>query len=281
MSRYIKKMSFPITLVIMLVAALFTFRGEAQQKRTQPYGPGQRPALKPMVSRPVAAAVSAPLRDIKASPDIDLATLEAFERRVVNNLNSDLDLPGANQSNVPSFDAAIAGKPRLNGPASPNSVTPPAIGSFEGIGDADNANVGLGLVNPPDTNADVSFNQIVETVNSSFRVYNKAGVPLTPVIKQSQLFAALGGQCAQTDPGDPIVLYDRMADRWQVSQFNFVSNAAPPFHQCFAVSKTNDATGEWYLYDFVTPSGNFPDYPKVGVWSDAYYMTSREFVPNP
>src|SRR4051812_5173118 len=278
MPRYLKTV-FPITLVVALFVSLFAFRGEAQQRIANAPAPGKLALSKPLVSYPVASATSTAVRDMKPSADIDASTLEDFERRVVNHRNTDLDIPS--QSNLPSFDAAIAGKPRSGSDPQPSSVTPPAIFSFDGISDLDNANVGLGQVNPPDTNADVSFNQIVETVNSSLRVYNKAGVPLTPVIKQSQLFAALGGQCAKTDPGDPIVLYDRMADRWQVSQFNFASSAAAPFHQCFAVSKTNDATGEWYLYDFVTPSGNFPDYPKVGVWSDAYYMTSREFVPNP
>jgi hypothetical protein len=283
MSRYIKKTSFPFALLVALVAIIFSFRGEAQLKKVTSAAPVKIKALKPQVGYPVATATSTAVRDMKASPDVDLATMADFERRVVNQLNTEFDRPNAAAGwKVPSVDAAIAGKPSsVSAAQQPSSVTPPAILSFEGISDLDNSNVGLGQVNPPDTNADVSFTQIVETVNSSFRVYNKSGVPLTPVIKQSQLFAALGGQCAKTDPGDPIVLYDRMADRWQVSQFNFASSAAPPFHQCFAVSKTNDATGEWYLYDFVTPTGNFPDYPKVGVWSDGYYMSTREFIPNP
>jgi len=274
MSRYLKRTTLPITLLVVLIAALFTFRGEAQQKKSN--RPATGPALKPQVATAIATATSKALRDLPASVETDSATLEDFERRIVNSLNVELDRPQPPGAPAPSIDAAIAGMPRSGASAqAPSSVTPPAIGSFEGIGDADNAAVGLGLVNPPDTNADVSRNQIVETVNSSFRVYNKAGVPLTSVIKQSTLFAPLGGQCAKTDPGDPIVLYDRMADRWNISQFNFANSAAAPFHQCIAVSKTNDATGEYYLYDFVTPSGNFPDYPKVGVWSDAYYMSSR------
>ena len=278
MSRNLKKLS--LVLIFAVVAAAFIARpGEAQQKKTAGPRPSKPTISKPLSTRAVATATSTAVRDIPASTEVDLEALEKLEQRVANSRNVELDR--ADSGPATSFDAALAGAPsRLNVPG-PSSVTPPAILSFDGIADADNAAVGLGLVNPPDNNSDVSFNQIVETVNSSFRVYNKAGVPLTPVLKQSQLFAALGGQCAKTDPGDPIVLYDRMADRWQISQFNFATNTAPPFHQCFAVSKTNDATGEWYLYDFVTPTGNFPDYPKVGVWNDGYYMSTREFVPNP
>src|SRR4051794_11579677 len=194
MARYLKKSSLPITLVILVVAAMFTFRGEAQQEITRP-APAGRTVLKPTVAYPVAAGTSTAVRDMKPAADIDAATLEDFERRVVNQLNVELDVPGTNPSwKLPSFDAAIAGRPTSGSAPQPSSVTPPSIFSFEGISDLDNANVGLGQVNPPDTNADVSFTQIVETVNSSLRVYNKSGVPLTPVIKQSQLFAALGGQ---------------------------------------------------------------------------------------
>jgi hypothetical protein len=43
-----------------------------------------------------------------------------------------------------------------------------------------------------------------------------------------------------------IALYDGIADRWLVSQFTTVA----PYHQCIAVSQTNNPTGSWYLYDF-------------------------------
>ncbi len=33
----------------------------------------------------------------------------------------------------------------------------------------------------------------------------------------------------------------------------------------------------YFLYDFITPGNNFPDYPHFGVWPDAYYMTTNQF----
>src|SRR6185503_18546322 len=48
------------------------------------------------------------------------------------------------------------------------------------------------------------------------------------------------------------------------------------YGQCFAVSTTNNATGSYYLYEFHF-GRTFHDYPKLGVWPDAYYMSSNEF----
>ncbi|TMQ18550.1 MAG: hypothetical protein E6J91_07700, partial [Deltaproteobacteria bacterium] len=45
-----------------------------------------------------------------------------------------------------------------------------------------------------------------------------------------------------------------------------------------AISQTPDPTGAYFLFDFVTPGANFPDYPKLGVWPDGYYMTTNQFL---
>src|SRR2546423_1634527 len=256
----------------LFLAALSVLPGEAQQSKKPGSAPARIQGLMPQVLRAVKSGESIALRDMPAAGEIDIETQAALERRVLNEENTDLEWI---QSSGASIDEAIQGKPTgMAAPLQITSVTPPALGSFEGLASANNA----GLGNPPDTNADVGYTQIVETVNVVFRVYDKTGAPLTPVLKQSTLFAALGGPCAQSDPGDPIVVHDRIADRWQISQFNFKTKTAPPFHQCIAISKTGDAAGEYYLYDFITPGPNdFPDYPKLGVWPDAYYMSTRQF----
>jgi subtilisin-like proprotein convertase family protein len=160
----------------------------------------------------------------------------------------------------------------------PPAAMPPPILTFEGLSSADNFAAFGFRVLPPDTNGDVGPNHYVEQTNLLVRVYSKAGAPLTPPFKLSTLFAPLGGECATPDSGDPVVLYDPLADRWLLSQFAFAAVNAPPYHQCIAISKTADPTGAYYLYDFVTPGNNFPDYPKLGVWPDAYYMTTNQFL---
>jgi hypothetical protein len=71
------------------------------------------------------------------------------------------------------------------------------------------------------------------------------------------------------------VLYDKLANRWVVSQFA-VRGSTPPFLQCVAVSTTSDVTGSFNRYSF--QYSNFDDYPKMGVWPDAYYVTFNLFT---
>ncbi|HEX9236154.1 MAG TPA: hypothetical protein VF972_07730, partial [Actinomycetota bacterium] len=80
----------------------------------------------------------------------------------------------------------------------------------------------------------------------------------------------------QDESGDPVVLYDQAADRWLLSQF---TTAGPEYYNCVALSTSGDPLGSYYLYAFST-GPNFPDYPKYGVWSDGYYITTREFAPD-
>ena len=50
----------------------------------------------------------------------------------------------------------------------------------------------------------------------------------------SSLFAALGAPCGTRDDGDPIVLYDRLADRWLISQFVVRQRPLLPGHRHLA-----------------------------------------------
>ena len=129
---------------------------------------------------------------------------------------------------------------------------------------------------PPDTNGDVGLTQYVQSVNSGFAVYDKAtgALALGPVTIQT-LWSGLGGVCETNGEGDPVVLYDQLANRWLISQFAGVSY---PTDECIAVSTSGDATGSYYRYDFHLGSSFF-DYPHLGVWPDAYYMTMNVFDP--
>src|SRR5262249_38418319 len=90
----------------------------------------------------------------------------------------------------------------------------------------------------------------------------------------SSIWAGFGGLCETEDGGDPVVMYDKLANRWLVSQFQFAGRNL----QCVAVSTSSDATGSYNRYEF--DFGNdFPDYPKFGVWPDAYYYSANIFNP--
>lgn len=130
---------------------------------------------------------------------------------------------------------------------------------------------------PPDPNGDVGLNHYVQTVNTALQVWNKKGKSLLGPIPNNTLFSGFGGACETTNDGDPIVLYDPIANRWFFSQFALPTYPTPPFYQCIAVSTASDPTGSWYRYEFEYPNGFLNDYAKWGVWRDAYYMTANQF----
>src|SRR4051812_27950963 len=173
----------------------------------------------------------------------------------------------------PGVDTAIQTLP------GPVSSAPTATGvSWDAVG------VGLGGFapgsNPPDVNGRVGVSQYMQWNNSSFAVFNKnTGALLYGPAAGKTLFQSLGGVCASHNDGDPVVSYDILADRWVVSQFVHGGPAGSNSHQCIAVSQTGDATGRWYLYDFLTDAVNFLDYPHTGVWPDGYYMSGHIFNP--
>ena len=134
---------------------------------------------------------------------------------------------------------------------------------------------------PPDTNGAVGKTQFVEMVNDGLQVFDKlTGTSLLGAIPILSIWSGFGGPCSIHGDGDPIVVYDRLADRWVISQFAQPAGATLPQDECIAVSQTDDATGAWYRYDFHL-TFRFPDYPKFGVWPDGYYMSANVFRADP
>lgn len=134
-------------------------------------------------------------------------------------------------------------------------------------------------VAPPDTNADVGPNHIVQTVNTALGIWDKDGNELLAPTAINALWAGFGGLCESTNRGDPIVLYDSQADRWLISQFAFPAGFTDN-RQCIAISQTGDPTGAYHLYDFPWDDTKFNDYPHYGVWTDGYYSGVNQFTGN-
>jgi hypothetical protein len=128
---------------------------------------------------------------------------------------------------------------------------------------------------PPDTVGEVGSNNYIQMTNSSVvQIYDKAGVLQAGPFALESL-ATAGDPCSLNGGGDPIVLYDELADRWLMSEF---IPRARGNRLCVYISMTNDpVAGGWYFYGFNTP--NFPDYPKYAVWPDAYYVSTNELTP--
>ena len=165
--------------------------------------------------------------------------------------------------------------------------------TIAGLGNGYNANwVNQGLL-PPDTNMAVGPNNLVQWVNVRLTIMDKNGTPLVGgalgYINGNQIWASLPANsvCRTSNQGDPLAVYDRAADRFVLSQFAFTLTTATngttypapgSYRQCIAVSTTSDPTGTYNLYEYSFP--NFPDYGKIGVWPDAYYMTFNNFAYN-
>ena len=130
---------------------------------------------------------------------------------------------------------------------------------------------------PPDTNGQVGKTQYVQTVNEGIQVWDKiTGVSVFGPVAIRSLWGGFGGVCETAGSGHPVVNYDRLADRWVVSQSAIPTGASVPMDECIAVSQTGDATGAYYRYQFHLTS-DYLDYPKIGVWPDGYYMAANIF----
>jgi len=138
-------------------------------------------------------------------------------------------------------------------------------------------------VAPPDTTGDVGPNHYVQWVNLRYAIYTltrgagneitgfnlAAGFPKNGNV----VWQGFGGRCQSDNDGDPIVQYDQLADRWILTQF---AVSGTPYTQCVAVSTGPDPTGTYFRYAF-SYNKSFNDYPKMGVWPDAYYISYNMF----
>src|SRR5262249_28988562 len=178
------------------------------------------------------------------------------------------------RSNVP--DPVVQPAIQASGPLSPSgfAIEAPSTGfSFAGL-----ANAGA---RPSDSNGSVGNNQFVETVNARYQVWslNRLTSTATSVMGPTNinaLWSGFGGACQAQNARDPIVLFDKLANRWLISQFT----SASPFFQCVALSTGADATGTYARWAFAVPNSRLGDYPKLAVWTNAYYMSAHAFSPS-
>ena len=206
--------------------------------------------------------VSQPLRDMPASTNADRkgeSEREANENPKVPYRHTDSPDPVIQIRDVSAL-ALVA--PSL----------PAAILNFDGI---PFPGVGCNCA-PPDTNGAVGQTQYVQIVNEGYQVFNKTtGSSVLGPRSISSVWTGFGGLCETSGHGDPVVLYDHLANRWIISQFAGATGG-PVTDECVAVSTSNDATGTYNRYGFHLGS-NFFDYPHLSVWPDGYYMSMNVF----
>jgi hypothetical protein len=238
----------------LVVFSIFVVAGSSRFS-TRTVAAAQPSQTGPEVRAAVHHDVSPPLRDIPSAPSARSLT----ERP--------LRLTPGERASGPVADGALQSAPAA-------TATPITGLGFAGVGQGD-----YGFSDqfaPPDTNGAVGATQFVQWVNVDFAVFDKttgaiaAGFPKAG----NTIWQGFGGGCETNNDGDPIAQYDKIANRWVLTQF---SVSTTPNLQCVAVSTTSDATGTYnrYAFDYGT---DFPDYPKLGVWPDAYYITYNIFA---
>ena len=170
------------------------------------------------------------------------------------------------------------GRPVFKDPVLQSRVTTPTTATV-GV---NVLGVGVGFPNyevndvPPDPNLAVGDTQVVEWVNVSYAVFDKTtGAILAGPILGNALWQGFGGRCENSNSGDIIAQWDKVAHRWVLHQPVF----AFPYASCFAISTTPDALGTYFRYSFPQTAG-FPDYPKLGIWTDTHGVTNGYYQAN-
>src|SRR5437763_9475293 len=219
----------------------------------------------PTVTRPTSSAVSPNLSD--------LPTAHWAQGQNLKMVPAPKPLPprGAGPGGTSPHDGALQHEEGPHLPA--DSKT-----KFGGIGASGyippDPNIAVGKTNPT-----TGLGYIVQMVNSQIAVFNKSGTLLSGPTALSSLWTALGGACASSNSGDPIVQYDAAADRWLVSELGSAGSA--PYSECIAVSTGPDPRGAYYLYSYDF-GALLNDYPKFGVWptatNSAYLATYNMFA---
>lgn len=139
---------------------------------------------------------------------------------------------------------------------------------------------------PPDTVGAVGEDHYVQWVNTSFAVFRKnTGELIYGPAQGKTLWKGFdNGPCEKANDGDPIVQYDKIHQRWIMAQFaiskrpepnSSLELPIPPYYQCIAVSTTSNPLGKYRRYRF--QYSLFNDYPKIGVWTDGFYVTFNMF----
>jgi hypothetical protein len=212
------------------------------------------------VIREIKHGVSPPLRTLADKP----ATLWA-------QAGDDVDEP-AEESDADAGAVSLA-DPVLQRMAGRDLVTIPGmnlLGLGTGFKGPSGTRSPYGV--PPDPNSAVGDTQIVETVNLSLAVFDKAtgSVTMGPVFI-GNLWLDFDTNCTNgASMADPVVLYDKQAARWVIK----MGTLGTPYYACLAVSQTSDATGAYNLYDYqFQAEGNFTG-QKLATWPDGYYLST-------
>lgn len=177
------------------------------------------------------------------------------------------------QNNINDISTYVNQSPKDNLSNKLNSIETQAnifiANSFEGIHYGYNGPYYNGWV-PPDVQIAVSDKYVVEINNVLGAVWYKNGTFIS-YISLYLLFSVSSYESI----GDPRIVYDNSTKRFFASVYDGNINAV-----LVAVSKTDNPLGSWYVYQFYTLGGYFPDQPYIGFNDKFFVITANDFNGN-
>jgi len=182
--------------------------------------------------------------------------------KVIGNFEGNVPMPVVNEHALPYGED----------PVRQQSIPSRMDDQIELIVNIDGTNQSQSGSVPPDPVGVIGNDFYVQLVNgggSIMVVTDKDG----NIVRSSFSVNALWGQVGTAGAGDPMILWDQLAQRWFLLELgnDFTS-------MLLALSETDDPTGSWQTWKINSPG--LPDYPKVAIWPDGYYITTNEFTDN-
>lgn len=226
--------------LLVLLLFVLAYTSKAQDKAISPT----------LISKGQFHGLSRPLRDIPAMTADEFDKMEIDAAKPRNEEMRERSYPFANKAFPKGDDPAWQRKM-----GNTNILKATGV-SFDGQ---------TSPYYPPDCNGAAGPGYFMQTINCVYAIYNKTGALVSGPANMNTLFTGVTG--ATCNDGDPIVLYDEQADRWVAIEFSICGSND---YMLFAISQTNNPTGAWYRYSFDVD--DMPDYEKVGIWQDGYYM---------
>lgn len=139
---------------------------------------------------------------------------------------------------------------------------------------------------PPDSQGDVGPTQYIAMINGRVRSYSKlTGAPDGVLNADTDVFwssvmTPIGGGISSNFTTDPHIRYDRSSGRWIAVMIDVPNGHANVTNRIMiAVSDGGTVTPSttWHFFEFSAPSGEFADYPTLGVDASALYIGTNEF----
>ena len=216
------------------------------------------------------------LKDYK-TPDGFVAPITRIKDRVIGLNEDNENIQRTQYSKVETPDPVVqttighasAGSTNLQTPnPTPNLLGGTVLQNFNGLPYTN--------VAPADPNMCAGPTAVIQTINNSSSSYFKIWDRNGNVLLNQTLIVNLVATPGYTGNGDPVAIYDQMADRYLLTEFGHAGAGSGINTLIACISQTNNPLGAWNIYKF-TDASFFPDYPHWGAMPNAYFASTNDF----